>query len=133
MVYSLEEIKKMAPGYRGKPENFDPAKVGKKPALKQKTIGSKKPELPVPSQLGKNAQPTAQKKEPVISNAIFGVDVTIIKISPKQSFSSNFSRLSKIASEIYESYRSGVRQLERELVKEEVSYYATGLLWLKLL
>lgn len=52
-VYSLEEIKKMALGYHGKPENFDPAKVGKKPALKQKTIGPKKPELPTPSNMVK--------------------------------------------------------------------------------
>lgn len=29
-LYTKEEIKKIAPGYRGKRERFDPAKVGKK-------------------------------------------------------------------------------------------------------
>lgn len=132
-VYSLQEIKKMAPRYRGKPENFDPAKVGKKPALKQKTIGPKRPELPTPFKQGEIAQPNVKNTEPVISDAIFGVRITVFDIAPKQSFSSNFSRLPEIASEIYDSYRPDVRQIERELVKEEVSYYATGLLWLRLL
>lgn len=132
-VYSLEEIKKMTPGYRGKLENFDPAKVGKKPALKQKTIGPKEPELPTPFKHGEIAQPSVKDTESLISDAISCVGVTVFDIAPTQSFSSNFSRLPEIASEICDSYTPDVRQIERELVKEEVSYYATGLLWLKLL
>jgi hypothetical protein len=30
-TYTVDEIRKIAPGYRGKPENFNPTKVGKKP------------------------------------------------------------------------------------------------------
>ncbi|KAK9681074.1 hypothetical protein QE152_g38602 [Popillia japonica] len=29
-TYTMEEIKKLAPSYRGKAENFNPAKAGKK-------------------------------------------------------------------------------------------------------
>jgi hypothetical protein len=29
-VYTMDEIRKLAPGYRGKAENFDPSKLGRK-------------------------------------------------------------------------------------------------------
>lgn len=29
-IYTTDEIKRLAPGYKGKAENFDPAKTGKK-------------------------------------------------------------------------------------------------------
>lgn len=38
-----------------------------------------------------------------------------------------------VAAEVYEGYRADERQLERLLVREEVSYYATAMLHLKLL
>jgi hypothetical protein len=40
-VYSIEEIRKIAPGYRGKPENFNPAKAGKKVPPKQSQTRAK--------------------------------------------------------------------------------------------
>lgn len=36
-VYTKEEIAKLAPGYRGNPENFDPSKKGRKSTPKQKS------------------------------------------------------------------------------------------------
>jgi hypothetical protein len=45
-TYSIEDIRQLAPGYRGKPENFDPKKIGQKAKPKnQVTTWSKKCKL----------------------------------------------------------------------------------------
>jgi hypothetical protein len=48
-VYTEEDIRRLAPGYRGKPENFDPAKVEKKgptASPQPKVVGPKQATLP---------------------------------------------------------------------------------------
>jgi hypothetical protein len=40
-TFSAEEIAKIAPRYKGKHENFDPTKVGKRRASQTKTKGHK--------------------------------------------------------------------------------------------
>lgn len=92
-VYSTEEIQKIAPGYKGKPENFDPAK-GKKRFV-QKPKGERKTTLPPPSNL--NATPTPQRNDSIISEAIFGIDVTVTEIAPRQVFSANYAKIVDIA------------------------------------
>lgn len=66
-------IKRTAPGYRGKPENFDLTKFGKrnipKPPPKSKA-GPKSPMLPPPSHLQSKESP--QKNDSLITEAIFG-------------------------------------------------------------
>ncbi|KDR12576.1 hypothetical protein L798_13652 [Zootermopsis nevadensis] len=89
---------KKRPGYRGKPESFDPAKVGKrnipKPPPKSKA-GPKSPMLPPPSHLQTKESP--QKNDSLITEAIFGVDVSVTEIAPKQPFSANYSKIVDIA------------------------------------
>jgi hypothetical protein len=41
--------------------------------------------------------------------------------------------VSGLAAEIYNSYRSDEKMLDRLLAREELAYYATALLWIKLL
>ena len=77
--------------------------------------------------------PTPQRNDPIISEAIFGFDGALTPINPKQDFSTNFSQLPPIAEEMYQGYVTDVKQLDRELQKEELTYYSTALLWLRLL
>lgn len=49
-VYTAEEIK-IAPGYKGKVENFNPTKVGKKRTFTPKPKGERNTTLPPPSNL----------------------------------------------------------------------------------
>ncbi|KOB64953.1 Uncharacterized protein OBRU01_22017 [Operophtera brumata] len=74
-LYTPEEIKKIAPGYRGKPERFDPAKVGKKREPTPKQQGPATPKVPVPTATDKAAKPTPPKNGPMWADSIFGIDV----------------------------------------------------------
>lgn len=139
-AYTTDEIKKIAPGYRGKPQNFDPTKVGKKtekPAPKPKTLtkqsrpGPTGPELPPPT--NPQRAPTAQRNESIISEAIFGVDVAVTEIAPRQEFSASYNRLIDVSLETYQNLRADEKQIDRILMKEEMAYYATSLLWMRLL
>jgi hypothetical protein len=140
-VYSLDEIKKIAPGYRGKPANFDPTKVGKKsaPPRKPKEPSTNEKSRPGPSsdQLPPPARPqrapTAQRNESMISESIFGVDVSVTEIALNQEFGANYQRLIDISTETYQNFRADEKQLDRILANEEVAYYATALLWFRLL
>jgi hypothetical protein len=51
----------------------------------------------------------------------------------QDNFATNFSKLPLIATEVYQSYQPDVKLLDKELVKEELVYYSTALLWLKLI
>lgn len=136
-TYTLEEIKKLAPGYKGKAENFDPSKVGKKrgapkpKASKQQRPGPSSGEVPPPTNPQKEATP--QRNEPIISESIFGIDVTVTKIAPRQEFSACYNRVIDVALETYQNFRPDEKQLDRLLAKEEVAYYATSMLWIKLI
>jgi len=139
-VYTSEEVKKIAPGYRGKPQNFDPTKVGKKnerksPApkedRKQTRPGPSSPELPPPTK--PQRAPTSQRNESIISEAIFGVDVSVTEIAPRQEFSASYNRIVDVSLETYQNLRADEKQLDRILMKEEMAYYATSLLWMRLL
>jgi hypothetical protein len=140
-VYSLDEIKKIAPGYRGKPANFDPTKVGKKSAPPRKpeersTNEKSRPDpssdqLPPPAR--PQSAPTAQRNESIISESIFRVDVSVTEIALRQEFGANYQRPIDISTETYQNIRADEKQLGRILANEEVAYYATALLWCRLL
>jgi hypothetical protein len=132
-VYSLEEIKKIAPGYRGKPENFDLKRAGQKPRPKARASGPKSPFVTPPGALERNKNPTEQKNELILQDSIFGVDVTVIPIQPRENFSTSFAQVPLIAAETYAQCSVDERQIDRVLAKEEMSYYATCLLWTKLI
>lgn len=136
-LYSQEEIKKIAPGYRGKAENFNPSRMGKKsskpPPPRQNKAGPSTSDVPQPKLLDSNKVPTPQRNESMISDAIFGVDVKVQAIDPRQNFSTSFARLPSISDEIFQQYRADNNLLDRHIVKEEFVYYATALLWFKLI
>lgn len=98
--YEIEEIKKICPGYRGKPENFDPTKVGKKDKA--------------PKGIPKRVGPSSAEV-------------------PKQSFRTNCSKLTDLAKETFARYEADTEDLSRVIVKEEFNYYATGLLWMRII
>jgi hypothetical protein len=120
-----------APFYKGKPENFDQKKIGKK-APPPKRLGPKSPNPTPPSRVNTPQTPTPQRNEPIISEAIFGVDITVYEIKPRQNFEANYSKLPDIAVEVYNNISIDEKQLDRKMAKEELSYYATSMLWLKL-
>lgn len=135
-IYTLDEIKKIAPNYRGKPENFNPSKVGKKnpkPPPKPQTNrnGPKSPELAPPTHF--STKSSGQRNDLIIAESIYGVDVRVTEIAPRQSFAANYRKIIDIAEEVYDSYRVDQKQIERAIVREEVAYYAVGLLHLKLI
>jgi len=136
-VMTQEEIQKVAPGYKGKAANFDPARAGKKSARpfskgKPKS-GPSSPDVPAPKLLATNSEPTPQKNESLLSEAVFGVDVKVQAIDPRQNFSANYARLPALADEVFQQYATDNNMLCRELDSREFRYYATALLWMKLL
>lgn len=81
-TYTAEEIKVLAPRYKGKPENFDPSRKGKtqrQPPKQQKLHAPKTNMPPPPTHLQQKETP--QKNESLISEAIFGIDVTVTEIA----------------------------------------------------
>jgi len=132
-VLTRDDIAKIAPHYRGKPENFDPAKVSKKKApMPKRTQGPKGPGVTPPTNLNQGT-PTPQKNESMLSEAIFGPDVYVTEIHAAETFSASYAKLIPLAAEVHSQYATDERQLDRVIVKEELMYYATALLWLKLL
>jgi hypothetical protein len=112
-VYTMDEIRKLAPGYRGKAENFDPSKLGRKresappkPKAVSRTPkpGLSSPDLPPPTH--PQREPTAQRNSPIISEAIFGIDVSVTEIAPRQEFSAGYQRLIDISLEMYQKFRA---------------------------
>ena len=131
--YSAEEVRKLAPGYRGRLENFDLKKVGQKPKPRARASGPKSSLVTPPGALTRNSNPTEQKNELMLSESIFGVYVTIVPILPREDFSTSFAQLPLIAADTYSLCSIDERQIDRVLMREELSYYATGLMWIKLI
>ena len=114
----MEEIRKLAPGYNGKPENFDPNKAGRKAMPKTKSPNApKSAALPAPTALDRNAVPTEQRNELLLEDSIFSMDVTIIPIQPIEKFSTSFARLPEIAVENYNQYSVDEKQLDNEFAE----------------
>lgn len=138
-IYTRDEIAQLSPRYRGKPENFDPTKkrppgpILKKVKVNKNKIGPKSPTVGQGSEVNTPQKPTPQRNDSIIAESIFGVDVCVIPIEPRQNFQTNLSKVDDLAIGTYASYVPDVKQLDRKLAKEELSYYATGLLWLKLI
>lgn len=94
-TYTMEEIKRVAPNYRGKPENFNPDKVGKRnprppPKPQPNKNGPKSPELAPPTHL--STKSSGQRNESIIAESIYGVDVRVTEIAPRQNFSANYRK-----------------------------------------
>lgn len=127
-------MRKLAPNYKGKPENFNPdpkTRVGKTKTNKRN--GPKSPELAPPTHLDANKNPTPQRNESIISEAIFGVDVSVVAIAPLEEFNVNLSKIIDITLTTYQSMVPDVLQIERKFTKEELAYYSTAMLWIRLI
>jgi hypothetical protein len=140
-MLTLDEIRKIAPRYKGKPENFRRDKVGKsrkenqadrKPAPKREKTGPKSDQPIRGEYVDKEQKPTPQRNDPIISEAIFGVDVHVFPIHPREQFLTDLSKLPDIARETYHAYQPDEKHLDRQMVKEDMVYYSTGLMWLRL-
>lgn len=126
----------MASHYKGKPENFNPDKLGQGRRKSQKPTKSanlptqrvKAPpitKLPIPEFAHCNTNPTPHKNHSLLDGSIFGCEVMVVPIAPNESFTPIFA--------VYREYAKDVLMIERKMIKEEMSYYFTGLLWLRLL
>lgn len=54
-------------------------------------------------------------------------------ITPKEDFTPIFAAVPTLAEEVYRENTKDVQMIDRKMVCEEMSYYFTGLLWLRLL
>lgn len=143
-MYTAEEVAKMALHYKGKTENFDPAKLGqgRKKSQNPTRSANVQPQrvnappitkLPTPEFAHRNTNPTPQKNHSVLDESIFGCEVKVVPIAPNESFTPIFAAVPSLAEEVYREYAKDVLMIERKMIKEEMSYYFTGLLWLRLL
>lgn len=57
----------------------------------------------------------------------------VVEIAARQEFSANYQRVVDIGTETYQNLRADEPQLDRKMAKKEMAYYATSMLWLKLL
>lgn len=129
-IYTKEEIKKIAPGYRGKPEKFNPNhRGGPKPPAKPQ--GPSSPQVPAPTALG--VKPTAQKNTPMWADSIFGIDVSVREINVNQEIMPSFARLPEIVDEVFTSIGGDDNNLSKQMSKGMLSYYSTAMLWARLL
>lgn len=133
--YTAEEMKKIAPGYRGKIENFDPEKMGKKQSPKVSKVEKMKTsrEIPKPTQLQKVETPTPQKNNPMWADSIFGIDVSIRELDVNMEHTPTLARLPAIVEEVYSSIGGDDKNRGKSLTKEMMMYYTTALVWARLL
>jgi hypothetical protein len=122
-VLTVDEIKRIAPRYRGKPENFKLERVGKpRQPPEQTPIKEKrgpKSDVPVRGAHADDEQhPTPKRNDLIISEAIFGVDVHV-PIHPRNNFTTNLGKL-------YHAYQPDEKNLERQMIAEDLAYYSTG-------
>lgn len=139
--YSVEEIKKIAPNYRGKAENFNPDKAGKRSSKPQPKVTERKDagktksssDIPPPAHINTPQTPTPQRNESIISEAVFGADVAVIPIDPRQNFASSYAKIVDLAKETYANFLADNRQMDRVFTEEEFCYYCVALLWIRLI
>lgn len=132
-LYTPEEIKKIAPGYRGKPENFNPEKLGKKSAPTKKVNGPATPAVTAPTALDKATNPTPPKNNPMWADSIFGIDVAVRELQVNQEITPSFARLPEIVDEVYSSIGGDDQNLNKQMTKGMLMYYSTAMLWTRLL
>lgn len=116
-IYTHEEIKKIAPGYRGKPDRFDPANVGRKPAPQRKAKGPTSPEVTPPTALDKAAKPTPPKNSPMWAESVFGIDVAVRELNVNQEITPSYARLPEIVEKVYSSIGGDDQNLNKQMTK----------------
>ncbi|APG78157.1 Capsid [Hubei tetragnatha maxillosa virus 8] len=131
-VLTRDEIAKVNPNYRGKPENFKPNhKRG--PQQQRRRTGPKGPEVPPPRHKDVPQTPTPQRNDSIIAEAIFGVNVSVQPIEPLQNFQISNANYIPLVNETFDQYSADERMLNRTLCREEFVYYCILLLWFRML
>lgn len=124
-VYTSEEVAKLAPHYRGKPENFDPSKLRKgrrKPHLgsKSSSEGQVRVEpppimkMPTPDLLHRYTNPRPQKNHSLLEESIFGCEVTVVPIAPREEFTTILKTVPTLAEETYREYAKDITMIDRK-------------------
>lgn len=89
--------------------------------------------LPKPTLKESEQKPTAQKNEALIAKAIFAPNVSVVPVEPRQTFQENYAALPQLSFLMYREYAKDVKLIDREMIKEELAYYSTAMLWLRLI
>lgn len=132
-IYTQEENKKIAPGYRGKPERFDPSKVGKPKAPQPPRKGPASAAVTPPTALDKAAKQTPPKNSPLWADSVFGIDVAVRELTVNQEVQPTYARLPEIVEEVYSSIGGDDQNLNKQMTKGMLMYYSTTMLWARLL
>lgn len=121
-VYTSEEVAKLAPHYRGKPENFDPSKLRKgrrkpQPGSKSTSEGQirvKPPPITTPDLLHRYTNPRPQKNYSLLEESIFGCEVTVVPIAPREEFTTVLTAVPTLAEETYREYAKDITMIDRK-------------------
>ena len=112
-------------------KNRDASTKPKGQARTHNTPGPSSGNVPTPT--NPQTAPTPQRNDSIISESIFGIDVSVTEIAPRQEFNASYNRSTDVSVETYRSLRPDEKMLDRLIVKEEMEYYATTLLWIRLI
>jgi hypothetical protein len=129
-IYTADEIAKIAPNYRGKPQNFNPDKSKR---IQRPRPGMKKPGVPPAKFIDTPQTPTPQRNESIIAESIFGMDISVQPIEPLQTFQVTNANYIQLAHETFNQYSADERQLDRIMKREEFVYYCVFLLWIRII
>ncbi|CAH0717700.1 unnamed protein product, partial [Brenthis ino] len=106
--------------YRGKPEKFDPTKVGKKTVEgKPKRVEPASKDVAPPTALDKAKTPTPPKNTPMWADSVFGIDVAVRELHVNQEISPSFGRLPDIVEEVYSSLGGDDKNLNKQMTKKQ--------------
>lgn len=69
--------------------------------------------LPKPQLEERNKTATSQRNDSIISEAIFGPNVTVVPIAPRQQFEESYAAIPQLAVEMFNEYQKDVTQKEQ--------------------
>lgn len=130
-MYTKDEVARIAPGYRGKIENFDPSRKGNKG--KFGPVNKEIPkELPAPTKR-EVMQKTPQVNHNLWEEAFFAPQMNVRELETNVEFTPSFARLSDLTKEVYSHFQSEDHMLNKSLTEAMMTYYNVSLLWARLL
>lgn len=132
-VYTKEEVERLCPAYKGRPENFNPNRTKKVATAAKPKGGPASPKVTPPTQQHRNVNPTPQRNEPLYAEAIFGTDISVVELAPLQSITPNLSKTVDVADSAYAEWATDDQMLARKMTQYEFRYYVTSLTWLRII
>ncbi|KAL1454620.1 hypothetical protein WDU94_010836 [Cyamophila willieti] len=95
--------------------------------------GPRTPNLVPATRTHLNEIPTPQRDYRICDDSIFGDGIIIHEVSPHESFNANYAPLAHLTEEIYDQMIVDEPDIGRLFTVEELSYYTTSMLWLRLI